>query len=111
MDTPSRRRQRRTRTLSGRRQPRAPTEEEAVAHEPLNIHLSTALRNPLLELRPWILDLVFGNFGGLFWLILAHPGASRPQKSIPVGLTDLRARNESSGARLGLYFWSFSREV
>ena len=75
------------------------------------VHPSTAIRNPLLELRPWILELVFGNFGGLFWPILADLGASGPQKSIPDGLTDLCAQNESSGARLGPYVRSFSPEV
>ena len=75
------------------------------------LHPVGRVRNVLLELRPWILDLVFGNFGGLFSLLFVHPGASRPRKSIPDGLTDLCARNESSGARLRLSFWSFSAEV
>ena len=69
------------------------------------------LRNPLLEPRPWIFYIIFGNFGGSFWPVFAHPRPSRFQKSIPDGLTDLRARNESSGACLGPNFWSFSPEV
>ena len=56
------------------------------------------LRNPLLEPRVWILDLVFGNFGGPFWPILAYSGASGPQKSILDVLTDLGTQSESSGA-------------
>ena len=50
--------------------------------------------------RVWILDLIFGNVGGPFWLILADSGASRPQKSIPDDLTDLGTQHESSGACL-----------
>ena len=61
------------------------------------------LRNPLLEPRVWILDLIFANFGGPFWL----SGPSRPQKSIPDGLTDFGAPNESSGARMGSIFDHF----
>ena len=57
------------------------------------------LRQPLLELRVWILELVFGNFGGPFWPILADWGASGPQQSILDDLTDLGTQNESSGAR------------
>ena len=56
------------------------------------------LRNPLLEPRVWILDPVFGDFGGPFWLILADSGASGPQTSILDVLTDLGTQNESSGA-------------
>ncbi len=52
----------------------------------------------------WIFEIVFANFGVLFWLILAHPGASGPQKTILDDLTDLRAQNESSGARLETSF-------
>ena len=58
------------------------------------------LRNPLLEPRVWILELIFGNFGGPFWLIFVHSGPSRPQKSISDDLTDLGTQNESSGACL-----------
>ena len=52
--------------------------------------------------------MIFDNFDGLFEPIFAHPGASGLQKSIPDGLTDFGAQNESSGARLGPifgYFW------
>ena len=58
-----------------------------------------------------MLDVVFGNSGRLFWRMFVHPGTSGPHKSMPDGLTDLRARNESSGACLGLIFWTCSLEV
>ena len=64
-------------------------------------------RNPLLEPRVWILDSIFGNFGGPFWPILAHSGASGLQKSIPDDLTDLGIQNESSGACLRPDFGHF----
>ena len=70
----------------------------------LPLHSTRRLRNPLLELRPSKLVMIFDNFDDLFGPIFAHPGASRPQKSIPDGLTELRARNESSGACLGPSF-------
>ena len=87
---------------------RAASELLALVDSRLLIQARLLLRNPLLELRPWIFDMNFGNFGGLFWAIFAHPAASRLQKSIPDGLTDLRARNESSGACLGPIFQSLS---
>ena len=58
------------------------------------------LRNPLLEPRVWILELIFGNFGGPFCLILTDFGRSAPRKSIPDDPTDLGTQNESSGACL-----------
>ena len=70
----------------------------------LALHPIGRLRNVLLELRPRILDMIFVNFDGLFSSIFAHPGASGPEKSILDGLTDLRARNESSGEGLGPIF-------
>ena len=65
------------------------------------------LRNPLLEPRVWILELIFGNFGGQFWPIFARSGPSRPEKSIPDDLTDLGTQNESSGACLRPDFGHF----
>ena len=65
------------------------------AGESSPVHPTSAIRNPLLEPSPWIFDIIFGNFGDSFWLIFGHPGASGPQHSIPDGLTDLRAQNES----------------
>ena len=68
------------------------------------------LRNLLLELRVWILDFVFGNFGGPFWLVLVDWGASGPQTSIPDDLTDLGTQNESSGACLRPDFGHFRQK-
>ena len=56
-----------------------------------------------------IFGMLFVNFDGQFSFILAHPGGSGHQKSIPDGLMDLRAQNESSRACLGPNFRS--REV
>ena len=42
------------------------------------LHPSRAIRNPLLELRVWIFDIVFGNFGALIRPIFVHRGASGP---------------------------------
>ena len=74
------------------------------------LQVGLLLRNPLLELRVWILDLVFGNLGGPFWPILADWGASGPQKSIPDDLTDLGTQNESSGACLRPDFGHFRQK-
>ena len=68
------------------------------------------LRNPLLEPRVWILDVIFGDFGGPFWPILADSGASGHQTSIPDDLTDLGTQNESSGACLRPGFDNFRQK-
>ena len=60
-----------------------------------------------IRARVWIWDLIFGNFWGTFWRILADSGASGPQKSIPDDPTDLGTHNESSGACLRPNFGQF----
>ena len=68
------------------------------------------VRNPLLEPRVWILELIFENFGGPFWLIFIHSGPSRRQTSILDDLTDLGTQNESSGACLRPDFGHFRQK-
>ena len=65
----------------------------------------------LVQLRVWIVEVIFGNSDGPFWLSFAHWGPSGPQNSILEGPTALRASRESSVADLGLWFWSFLSEV
>ena len=77
----------------------------------LRLRPKRAIRNPLLELRPWIFDLIFGDFGGPFWLVFTSWKLSGARISILEGLTELPAGRESSGARLGPIFRSFSPEV
>ena len=79
--------------------------------DPDAIQARLLLRNPLLEPSVWILELNFGNFGGPFWLIPAHSGASGRQKSIPDDLTDLGTQNESSRACLRPDFGDFVTSV
>ena len=75
-----------------------------------DIQARLLLRNPLVELRVWILDLVFGNSGTPSWPILADSGASGPQTSILEVLTDLGTQNESSGACLRPNFGHFRQK-
>ena len=74
-------------------------------------HPKRAIRNPLLELRPWIFDLIFGDFGGPFCLVFTSWKFSGARISILEGLTEFSASRESSGAHLGPIFRSFSPEV
>ena len=75
------------------------------------MHPSTALRNPLLKPSVWIFELILANFGAPFWLVFTGWEPSGPRNSILEGLTELSASRESSGARLGPIFRSFSPEV
>ena len=70
------------------------------------LHPSILIRNPLLEPRVWILDIVFEKYLGRFWPITTDWGLSGPQKTILEDLTALATSHESSGARLGPNFLS-----
>ena len=84
---------------------------EKVACYSSPLHPGTATRNPVLQPRVWIVDLVFGNFGAPFCFVFTSGKLSGPRNLIPEGLTELSASRESSRARLGSIFGSFSPEV
>ena len=90
---------------------RAGTSPTAGISEDAGVQATLLLRNPLLEPRVGILELIFGNFGGPFWLILADSGASGRQAMIPDDLMDLGTQNESSGACLRPNVGHFRRKV
>ena len=74
------------------------------------VHPKRAIRNPLLELRPWIFDLIFGDFGGPFWLVFTSWKPSGARHSILEGLTELSGSRESAAAHLGPNFRPFRQK-
>ena len=64
------------------------------------LHPGTAIRNPLLQPRVWIFDLIFDNFGVPFCFVFTRGKPSGPRNSILEGLTEFSASRQSSGAHL-----------
>ena len=75
------------------------------------LHPKRAIRNPLLELRPWIFDELFGDFGGPFCIVFTSWKLSGARISILESLTELSGSRESPGAHLGPNFRPCSSEV
>ena len=70
----------------------------------LHLRPKPDVRNTLFELRPWMFDVMLGNFDGPCSPILAYPEAPRFRNSILERLTALHDSRESSAAHLGPFF-------